>query len=148
MRPSQNSITLGEYTDQVIREGTALIVHVESLLERSFDSHISWQDLHSSDTLRREELDLRNLFIAHRQYANKNIEQQLNLTASISQNDSQFVSAKVSILESQLRTIESLIKSCTDIVYIHRGEVSAMRSNLLAGIAIFIAVGAVLALKA
>jgi hypothetical protein len=134
-------------SDSVISEGESLINHIELLLEQSFDSHTTWRDIRTSNSIRKEEDDLRTVFLAHRKYAGNNIDRQLSLTAGMSESYSQLIDARVSVLESQKRTIETLMRTCTDIVYIHRGEVSAMRSNLLAGAAIFTAVAVLLALK-
>lgn len=100
-----------------------------------------------SGSVRKEEADLRTVFLAHRKYASNNVDRQLSLAAVADRNGSQSTSAKINILESQKRTIETLMKTCTDIVYIHRGEISAIQSNLLAGAAIFTAVIVLLVLK-
>jgi|SRR5581483_7506020 len=148
MRRTSTRSELGIGSGFVIEEGETLINHIESLLEQSFDSHITWKDIRKSESMRKEESDLRTVFLAHRKYASNNIDCQLGLTAIASENPSQSNGSKINILESQKRTIETLMKTCTDIVYIHRGEISAMRSNLLAGAAIFTAVIVLLVLKA
>jgi hypothetical protein len=135
-------------SDFVIKEGAELVNHIESLLEQSFDSHVTWRDIRRSNSVRKEEDDLRTVFLTHRKYASNNIDRQLSLITTKSERNDQFTSSKITVLESQKRTIETLMKTCTDIVYIHRGEISAMRSNLLAGAAIFTAVIVLLALKA
>lgn len=127
----------------IVRQGEELINSISEKLKKSLSIKLGLVEVFKRTKLENEEKELREVLEEYKNYVNVNVEKQHYLATQGGLNDRQSKQGELMTIQSQKGTIDILCKSYSDTISAHRSEVNVYTGNLIATIALVVAITAI-----